>query len=265
MRLQRPIRYLVRFLGLLCCLQLVACGSQGIAGSPEVNSRAPMASPSPSSASTTVDRWGGPPVILHDPAPHELEVVFTVNMGGYGADRDKTMIGLSFSSHGNGVQLVGHEQLLCNGKAMPVHQQYASFQLVDAPTRTLEGKTMNCTYRVGKTSTTFSFTVPRAPVIRSPQDGAQVPRSTRTVVSYDYNEQAGKLFGMVALGPGAKTFTDHVDPSMQVTLDTSAFPSGEGSFSLSQALAAKVTQRGEPFQSLTAEGMANAMVTVTWI
>ena len=73
MRLQRPVWYLVTSLGLLCCLQLVACGSQGIAGSSEVNSRAPMTSPSPSSSSITVDRWGGPPVILHDPAPHELE------------------------------------------------------------------------------------------------------------------------------------------------------------------------------------------------
>lgn len=204
-------------------------------------------------------------MVLHDPAPHELEVLLAITMGGYGDDRDKTMIGLSFSSHGKGVQLVGNTQLLCNGKALPVPQQYASFQLAAAPTTTLEGKTMRCTYRVGKTSTTFSFTLPHAPVIHSPKAGAQVPRSTHTVVTYDYDEHAGKLLGIVALGPGAKTWTDHLDPSMRVTLDTSAFPTGGGSLSLSQALTLNVTQIGAPFQSLTAEGMAEAQVTVTWI
>lgn len=259
MRMQRPIRSLLRLLGLLCCLQLAACGSQGIL----VSQRG---SPSSTSSQSTTD-YAVPPVILHDPTPGELEVVLSVNIGGYGADRDQTMISLSFLSHGNAVQLIGHEQLMCNGKAMPVHQQYTFFQLADAPTRTLEGKTMTCTYRVGKTSTTFLFTVPRAPVIRSPQDGARVARSMRTVVTYDYEKQVGKLFGVVALGPGAKTFTTHLDTPgpMQAQLDTSAFPTGEGSLSLSQALALRVTQIGVPFHSLTAEGMANAMATVTWV
>ena len=266
MRMQRPMRYLLRLLGLLCCLQLAACGSQSIPGSQRVDLNPQRASPSPPSSQSTTD-YAVPPLILHDPTPGELEVVFNVNMGEYGADRDKTMIGLSFLSHGNVVQLVGHEQLVCNGKVMPIHQQYALFQLADAPTRTLEGKTMSCTYRVGTTSTTLSFAVPRAPVIRSPQDGAPVPRSTRTVVTYDYEKQAGKLFGIVALGPGAKTLTTRLDTpgSMQAMLDTSAFPTGEGSLSLSQALALSVMQTGAPFQSLTAEGMADAMVTVTWI
>ena len=96
-----------------------------------------------------------PLVILHDPAPGGLEVVFNVNIGGYGADHDKTMIGLSFLSHGNVVQLVGREQLMCNGRAMPVHQQHALFQLADAPTGTLEGKTMSCTYSAGYASATL--------------------------------------------------------------------------------------------------------------
>jgi hypothetical protein len=206
-------------------------------------------------------------VVLHDPAPGELEVVFNVNMLGYGADRGNTMIGLSFLSHGNVVQLVGNVQLLCNGKTLPVHQQYALFQLADASTNTLEGQTMNCTYRVGKISTMFSFMVPRAPVIRSPQDGAHVSQSTHTVVTYDYDAQDGKLFGIVALGPGAKTLTDHLNipGPMQATLDTSTFPTGEGSFSLTQALAPRVAWTGTPFRSLDAEGTATAQVTVTWI
>ncbi len=90
-------------------------------------------------------------------------------------------------------------------------------------------------------------------------------QSAHTVVTYDYDAQAGKLLGIVALGPGAKTLATHLDTPGQVTLDTSAFPTGAGSLSLSQALALSVTQTGSPFQSLTAEGMADAMVTVTWI
>jgi hypothetical protein len=267
MRMQRPTLYLLGVLGLLFCLQLTACGSQGIPGSQGKDGKsqsAQMAGPFSSSSQSTTD-YAVPPVILHNPAPGGLEVVFNVNMGGYGADREQTTIGLSFLSHEKVVQLAGHEQLMCNGRDMPVHQQYALFQLADGPTSTLEGKTINCIYSVSNVSTTFSFTVPRAPVIRSPQNGAQVSRSAHTVVTYDYNAQAGKLLGIVALGPGAKTFTDYVDPSMQVTLDTSAFPTGAGSLSLSQALAVSVTQTGSLFQSLTAEGMADALVTVTWV
>ncbi len=259
--------HLVVALGLLFCLQLTACGSQGIPGSQGKDGksqRLQIAGPFSASSQSTTD-YAVPPVIVHDPAPSGLEVVFNVKMGGYGADREQTTIGLSFLSHGNVVQLAGHEQLMCNGGDMPVHQQYALFQLADAPTSTLEGKMMHCIYGVGNVSTTFSFTVPRAPVIRSPRDGAQVPRSAHTVVSYDYDVQAGKLLGMVALGPGAKTLATHLDTPGQVTVDTSAFPTGAGSLSLSQALALSVTQTGSPFQSLTAEGTADAMVTVTWI
>ncbi len=266
MRMQRPTPYLLVALGLLFCLQLTACGSQGIPGSQGKDGKsqsAQMADPFSSSSQSTTD-YAVPPVILHNPAPGGLEVVFNVNMGGYGADREQTTIGLSFLSHGMVVQLAGHEQLMCNGRDMPVHQQYALFQLADGPTSTLEGMTINCSYSVDDVSTTFSFTVPRAPVIRSPQNGAQVSRSAHTVVTYNYDAQAGKLLGIVALGPGAKTFTSHVDPSMQVTLDTSAFPTGTGSLSLSQALAVSVAQTGSLFQSLTAEGMADALVTVTW-
>ena len=77
MRIQRSIRYLLIALGLLCCSQLAACGSQGILSSQGGDIRAPIASPSPSLSHSTTD-YAVPPVILHDPAPHELEVVFNV-------------------------------------------------------------------------------------------------------------------------------------------------------------------------------------------
>jgi hypothetical protein len=267
MPIQRPILSLLSMLGLLCCLQFAACGNRGVGRSVHGGAQGTPVAAVPSDLSQSTIDHSVPPVVLHDPAPGELEVVFNVNMPGYGADRGNTMIGLSFLSHGNVVQLVGHEQLMCNGKAMPVHQQYALFQLVDAPSRTLEGQTMSCTYRVSNTSTTFSFRVPRAPVIRSPQDGARVPRSTHTIVIYDYDAPSGKLFGVVALGPGAKALSDHLNTPgpMQATLDTSAFPTGEGSLSLTQALTPRVALIGTPFRSLDAEGTATAQLTVTWI
>ncbi len=125
MRMQRPTLYLLVALGLLFCLQLTACGSQGMPGSQGKDGKsqsAQMAGPFSSSSQSTTD-YAVPPVIVHDPAPGGLEVVFNVNMGGYGADREQTTIGLSFLSHGKVVQLADHEQLMCNGRDMSVHQQ----------------------------------------------------------------------------------------------------------------------------------------------
>ncbi len=140
MPIQRPILSLLSMLGLLCFLQFAACGNQGVGRSVHGGAQGTPVAAVPSALSQSTIDHAVPPVVLHDPAPGELEVVFNVNMPGYGADRGNTMIGLSFLSHGNAVQLVGHEQLMCNGKAMPVHQQYALFQLVDAPSRTLEAE-----------------------------------------------------------------------------------------------------------------------------
>ena len=76
----------------------------------------------------------------------------------------------------------------------------------------------------------------------------------------------GKLFGIVALGPFAKALA-HLDTpgKMQATVDTSAFPKGPGTISLSQALDFQVTQTGAPFKSLFARGTAVAVVEVIWI
>lgn len=265
MRKQQAILFFVCTLGLLLSLPLAACGglaysvSQAATGNPRTGA-------TPGQASSGVDH-AVPPVILHNPAPGTLEVTFNVNIAGYGADRGNTMIGLSFLSHGNTVQLAGHEQLLCNGKAMLVHQQYALFQLADAPSQSLAGKVMSCTYRVNTHSTTFSFVVPGAPSIRSPQNGASIPRSAHTIVSYNYNARSGKLDGVVALGILAKTISKQLNTPgpMQTVLDTSTFPSGQGSLVLTEELAPRVTWTGEAFRSLSAEGTASASVAVTWI
>ena len=252
-------------LTLLCCLLIAACGSQEIRLPGLAQQAQSTAAPSPNTQSIS-DR-AIPPVILHNPAPHELEVVFDVNMTSSGADSGNMIIGLSFLSHGNPVQLLGDVQVRCNGKAMPVHQHYALFQLANAAPQTLQGTALDCTYHVSNSTTSFSLSVPQAPVIRSPREGASVSRSPHTAVSYQYDSQSGRLLGLVALGAGTKTIAAHLDISDQgqATLDTSTFPPGKGSIALTQALTPRVAWTGTPFRSLQAEGMATAQISITWI
>jgi hypothetical protein len=174
------------------------------------------------------------------------------------------MIGLDIQSNGQPVQFAGQERLTCNGAIMPLHNRVAVFEVAEGLTSILEGKAFSCTYSAGSASATLVFTVPSAPVIRSPQDFAQLPRRTNTLISY--HVQGGKLLGIVALGPFAKALA-HLDTpgKMQATVDTSAFLKGPGTISLSQALDFQVTQTGVPFKSLFAGGIAMAMVEVTWI
>jgi hypothetical protein len=118
MRMQRPTLYLLVALGLLFCLQLTACGSQGMPGSQGKDGKsqsAQMAGPFSASSQSTTD-YAVPPVIVHHPAPGGLEVVFNVNMGGYGADREQTTIGLSFLSHGKVVQLAATSSSCVTGE-----------------------------------------------------------------------------------------------------------------------------------------------------
>ena len=176
MHRQQPLCFFpLGTIALLCSLLIAACGSQEIRLPGLVQQAQSTAVPSPNTQSRS-DR-AVPPVILHNPAPHELEVVFDVNMTSSGADSGNMSIGLSFLSHGNPVQLLGDVQLQCNGKAMPVHQHYALFQLANALPQTLQGTSLDCTYHVGNSTTSFSLSVPQAPVIRSPREGASVSRS----------------------------------------------------------------------------------------
>ncbi len=205
------------------------------------------------------------PILLRDASPRQLEAYIHITMGGYErATRETTGVDLSFSSNGRLVQFAGNEHLTCNGTAVSLHNQVASFQIVEAPTTTLEGKTYSCTYGVGGASATLTFTIPQAPAIRSPQDQAQVSRSTHTLITYQ--AQDGKLMGIVALSPSMKAIARVDTPGLlQATVDTSAFPKGEGSISLTQTLAPSVTQTGVPFKSFGAQGIAMTMVAVTWI
>lgn len=244
MRIQQPFLPLLMALCLLSGSLLVGCGGQGAVNSPP-DSLAPMIS-------------------LHDPSPGQLEAYFNVTMGGYErATRETTTIGLSFTSNGRLVQFTGSEHLTCNGAAAPLHNQVASFQIIEVQTSTLVGKAFSCTYSAGGASATLAFTVPQAPALTSPRDQAQVSRSSHTIITYE--AQGGKLMGIVALGSGAKAIA-HLDSSgiMQTTVDTSAFPKGDGSILLTQTLGPRATQTGVSFKSLGVVGTAMTMVTVIW-
>ena len=248
MRMQRSILPFLLALCLLAGSQLVGCGTGDSAGTSRAQSNI-----------------GAPPILLRDPLPGRLAAYLNVTIGGYEpTTRETTSIGLSFSSNGRLVQFAGHEHLACNGTAVPLQKQVASFQVAQAPTSTLEGHPFSCTYSAGGISATLLLTIPYAPVIRSPQDLAQVPRSPNTLIIYE--ARGGKLLGIVALGPGAKAIA-HLDTPrlLQATVNTSAFTTGAGSISLTQMLDLQVTQTGTPFKSLSAGGTAMTMVTVTWV
>ena len=248
MRMQRSILPFLLALCLLAGSQLVGCGTGDSAGTSRAQSDI-----------------GAPPILLRDPSPGQLEAYINVTIGGYEpTTRETTSVGLSFSSNGRPVQFAGHERLTCNGTAVPLQKQVASFQVAQAPTSTLEGHPFSCTYSAGGISATLLLTIPSAPVIRSPQDLAQVPRSTNTLITYE--ARGGKLLGIVALGPGAKAIARLDTPRLQqATVNTSAFTTGAGSLSLTQMLDLQVTQAGTPFKSLGAGGTAMTMVTVTWV
>lgn len=219
-------------------------------------------------SSSQVDR-AIPPVVLYNPSPAQLEAYFNVTMGGYDpTTRGMTTIGLSFTSNGRPVQFAGSERLECNGSALSLHNRTAEFQIANAPTGTLVGHTLRCTYSAKDSTATLALTVPSAPAILSPQDNAQLARSTNTIITY--NAQGGQILGVVALGPGVKTVA-RIDTSGQAgatvsnaTFDTSAFPAGAGTISLTQVLELQATQAGTAFKALSAEGMAETMVPVTW-
>src|SRR5260221_8397090 len=173
------------------------------------------------------------------------------------------MIDLRVSSKARAVHFAGSEQLVCNGKALPLHSRPQDSQIA-GPTSALEGQGFHCTYSAGHTSATLTFTVPRAPTISAPQDQARLPRSKDTRIVYD--AQGGMLMGIVALGSPAKAIARLATPGAgQATVDTSSFPTGAGSITLTETLTLSVTQTGTPFVSLGARGDVIVSIDVTWI
>ena len=254
MRVQHLIRpCLFALFCLLVSSQLAACGSSNTGSSQDTGIP-------PGHASEA----GPPPLTLRDPSPSQLSVFVAVQIGGYDAvTRDKTTIDFLFSSQGRAVQFAGSEQLVCNGKALPLHSPPDGIQIV-GPTSTLQRQMFHCIYSAGHTSATLTFRVPRTPTISAPQDQARLPRSKDTRVVYD--AQGGALMGIVALGSPAKAIAHLATPGLgQATIDTSSFPTGAGSIALTETITISVTQTGMPFASLGARGDVLVSIDVTWI
>lgn len=181
---QRLIPRFLIALGLLLCSQLIACGSQGASNSQGPSTTQPTNGSRTSPLPSQSDGWV-PPVLLRNPSPGQLEVFISVTMGGYDrTTRETSTIGLAFQPNGRPVQFVGQERLSCNGIRVPLHHRVAAFQVAEAPTSALEGKTFVCTYSASNASTSLVFTVPHASVIRSPLDQAQLLRRTTILITY---------------------------------------------------------------------------------
>src|SRR5258708_12853097 len=118
MRMQRSVLPFLLALCLFASSQLVGCGTGDSAGT-----------------SRSQSDIGAPPILLRDPSPGQLAAYINVTIGGYErTTRETTSVGLSFSSNGRLVQFTGHERLTCNGTAVPLQNQFASFQVPQSPT-----------------------------------------------------------------------------------------------------------------------------------
>jgi hypothetical protein len=155
---------------------------------------------------------------------------------------------------------VAGERVSCNGLAIPGTGY--NFH-IDLPATVVSGKVVTCTYTSGKTAATFTFTAPLAPAILSPQEGARVPRSKHTLVSYRVSQQWA--FYIIALGPSSKVWTPSsaAQPN-PVTLDTSAVSLGPGSVALNQFFTLS-DLRGPAFRAVEGQGEAVCANQVRWV
>ncbi|HEV2237256.1 MAG TPA: hypothetical protein VGR57_11400 [Ktedonobacterales bacterium] len=210
---------------------------------------------------------GGQFVTLRDPTADQLRVQVGVVMGGYDAQsRDTTRISVDFISNNSPAHIVGTATLTCNGQALSMTRPLND-QQVQAPTATLAGQVYRCVYQVGTSATEFSFTLPQAPRILSPQDGASVPRGAAVTVIY----QQG---GQVALLP-VDAHGNHGTCSVtatQATCDTRSLAAGPGSIRLTESVTPGAASApiptaatsGPAFQTVSIGYTVLTAVLVTW-
>jgi hypothetical protein len=202
------------------------------------------------------------PLILKDTSPSELALSLTLIIGGYDAStRDITELNVTFTHQGRLVRFMAGEQIACNGIALP---GYGSNFNLKVPSVVFSGKLVTCIYTSGTTSATFSFTAPLAPTILSPQENAQITRSSRTRVSYRLSPDWA--YYVIALGPPKKAWTPEAPAQPNpVLLDTSAFSPGAGSIAIHQFFTVRDLS-GPDFQSVQEqEGDAIYAIQVTWV
>lgn len=200
------------------------------------------------------------PIVLKDTSPGQLALFVSISMGSYDpANRDTTTIHLGIEAQGRPVQFGADEKMTCQGTPL---QRFTGAFDGTFPTAAIADNPMICTYTSGQSSATVTFTVPAAPIILSPQDHAQLPRSARTPVQYRL--APGTLVGVVALGTRDKAVPQPgTQSNSQAIFDTSTFSSGSGTISLTQDLALpELHQSG--FKSLASRGSAITMIEVIW-
>ncbi|HEY7124598.1 MAG TPA: hypothetical protein VH540_11650 [Ktedonobacterales bacterium] len=203
-------------------------------------------------------------VSLQDTSPGQLALSLYLQLGGYEAeDRDIAELNVSFTSQGGLVQFTAGESVSCNGMTLP---GYGTNFNLKVPSEVFSGKLVTCVYTSGKTSATFSFTAPLAPVILSPKENARVPHSKRTPVTYRISQD--REFYVIAIGPTTGGMTKAWTPTATrqpnpVLLDTSAFQPGAGSIAMNQLFPLS-DLRGPDFQSVQGNGGAEYEIQVTW-
>ena len=211
------------------------------------------------------------PVVLRDPAPGALDILMTVSFDQLSGDPEPmTEVGLAFHSGVHSVQFAGNERVTCDSVAFPLKDRVAVFQVLRAPTAQVAGTTVQCTYAAGSQTASVTLQIPPAPAITSPQMGAQVVRSTHTLITYRYDSATGTMLGIVALAPSStvpKTIARLNTPSpLHATVDTSGFLPGPGSIVLTASLQPRITEAGVvAFHTVHAFGTATAQVAVTWM
>jgi hypothetical protein len=220
--------------------------------------------PCPTPAILSPDSIAGPgscPIILTDTSPGQLDLSLNLMIGGYGADtRDTVELNITFMHQGHTVQFMTGEHISCNG--LPIQGYGANFN-GKASTAVFAGQPITCIYTSGDTSATFSFTAPLAPAILSPQENAQVTRSTRTPIRYRISQD--QPFYVIALGPNTKAWTPTAaNQPNPATLDTSAFQPGAGAIALNQSFTLADLSAPD-FQSAQGQGNAVYEMQVNWV
>lgn len=235
------------------CLGLVWCLTGGLL----------IACAGPGTSQGSVADVGIAPVTLRDPSPDQLTFTLFITLGNYDAAlHDTSTLDLQFTSHNHPVLFTGNEQFSCNGQAIDLHKPTAERQ-ISQKTSKLAGQTFRCIYHVGQTFTMLNFTVPQAPRILSPQEQTRLPRGKQILITYD--PQNSLVLGIVALTTQSKTIAQLDTPvPHQATLDSSAFPPGPGTLTLTATLHISLSQTGTPFAQITSQGEAHVQSTINW-
>ncbi|MBA3823523.1 MAG: hypothetical protein H0X24_06395 [Ktedonobacterales bacterium] len=206
---------------------------------------------------TQVDRVA-PSTTLADTSPGQLDLRVHLSYGTTLTSPSQALLTLAVSQGIKLVQFTRNEQMICNG--VTLGRFTGAFEAA-FPVSDLEGHSLVCTYTSGSASATLAATLPPAPVILVPHDGAAVARSAQTLVRYTARSSP---FHLIAMGPTSKVFSVPATQGPTMTLlDTRSLTSGAGMLTLAEEVTPFPCQ-GPAFHSLSGDVSASATVAVTW-